>query len=691
MDVNEDLYQEVVAARSTADATYTAEWNRFKRFVQSPNNDCSVDISGKYLTRQNVDTYFVTNIATRDCAVGTALRVISALNWYSKNQEFNNVFPRFEVRSLLVEGSMERHKSTYISRQLAKYVDAHSSLPTEKVSHNDTTRLLKTALRMESWEDLFLSYNVDMQTMCRGNTLRKMRLCDIVADANHGPGNPNNPNLPLMLSFVLKRITGAKDAATYVRVIGMWPHKDFLRCGTGAIAAVLFSRFYFDITTSFRFDNADDTPPSWYNLMLVSWRTYGPMGQAYKRLYAKAKVKPAGGKITHLRKAAINDAGQCGASREHISRMSKHATDKIDTSYLCELPPEVLHVAAGFSVRHGETLYHVPRTLITFETLCEGKPDLSAEELANMIFPQRPIWINQFRDSAKYDQASENFLLVLLPHVAKVITQDGIFWVTYFPQHHVSQLLLKVFGNSYVTWAANKREWVKQSEEDLRSNQVEALNAGTQAALAGVHNQAADQGSTMARIETKVDISITTQHHILDRINAIEGRIQTHPQHIGLATIVQNEFYNNDASFDGSGNHRSMGLQQGEVPVESIFGITRQRMLELAPDLGRPAIPMGMPPTIQILLFEHLELKLDDYAKANKKNWPSALCMRFSRRGYLFREVMNKADSLRCGDRAANMQEAARILDNDRQCMSLTKFYAHLKASDTTSHKRKRD
>ncbi len=175
--------------------------------------------------------------------------------------------------------------------------------------------------------------------MCWGNTLRKLRLCDIVADANRGPGNPKEGNLPLMLTFVLKRITGAKDAAAHVRIIGMWPHRDILRCGPGAVAAALFSWFYFDNETSFYFDNHDGMPPPWYNLMLVSWRIYKPKGEAYQRLYKIANVRLAGGKVTHLCKASINDAGQGGVSQEHISWMSKHAANKIDMSYLSERAP----------------------------------------------------------------------------------------------------------------------------------------------------------------------------------------------------------------------------------------------------------------------------------------------------------------------------------------------------------------
>jgi hypothetical protein len=698
-------YEEVLAARAKADAAYTVEWNRFKRFIDRPTNICTVDENGKYLTRSNVDAYFVSDIAIRDCVVGTAERAIPALNWYAKNLEYKDVFPRFQVKSPMVEEGLVKHKARYISNQLIKYVDAHASLPTEKVSHDDTTTLLKTALTMECWADVFLSYNVDMQTMCRGNTLRKLRLCDIVADANHGPGNPKEGNLPLMLTFVLKRITGAKDAAAHVRIIGMWPHRDFLRCGTGAIAAALFSRFYFDSETSFYFDHHDGLPPSWYNLMLVSWRTYKPMGEAYHRLYKKANVKPAGGKVTHLRKASINDAGQGGVSREHISRMSKHAADKIDTSYLSELPPEVLHVAAGFSVRHGEKLYHVPRTLITFETLIPGRPDLSSHDLANMLFPRRNIWLEDFERSPVLDLATKNFLTVLLPHLAKVITQDGIYWISHFPDHDISRLLLLVFGPTYVDWAAEKRLWVRSSESAVQERQIDRLNAGSQAALASVHTLVAQSGGISARIETKLDAMgevVATQQNtlkdivmmqrlIVTTLNARNRREYRHPPNqLHSDDTASSRSVHSNVSNALPMSERSLGLQYHNDDVPLYFGSTRERMIELAPPLGQPAIPMGMPLTIQNLVIEHLELKLDHYKLENKKNWPHSLSMRFSRRCYLMKEVKRRAGLVRCGDYASNLQEAARIMDVERQCMSVTKFHAHLKAVDPCSHKRSR-
>ncbi len=128
-------YEEVLAARARADPAYTVEWNRFKRFIDLLANLCSVDENGKYLSRHNVDPYFLFDIATRDCVVGTAERAIPALNWYAKNLKYKDVYPRFQVKSPVVEEGLLKHKARYIANQLVAYVDVHASLPTEKVSH----------------------------------------------------------------------------------------------------------------------------------------------------------------------------------------------------------------------------------------------------------------------------------------------------------------------------------------------------------------------------------------------------------------------------------------------------------------------------------------------------------------------------------------------------------------------------
>jgi hypothetical protein len=75
----------------------------------------------------------------------------------------------------------------------------------------------------------------------------------------------------------------------------------------------------------------------------------------------------AGRGVTHLRKQGADKAKQGGASREDTCQQTGHGKESIDVSYLPELPPDVMHISAGLSLRHGETMYFVSRIFIRFD------------------------------------------------------------------------------------------------------------------------------------------------------------------------------------------------------------------------------------------------------------------------------------------------------------------------------------
>jgi hypothetical protein len=98
--------------------------------------------------------------------------------------------------------------------------------------------------------------------------------------------------------------------------------------------------------------------------MVVSWESYDTHRKVYQQVYKGTKI--SWGKVTHLRKQGIDKAKQGGTSREDISQQTGHGKESIDISYLPELPLDVMHVAAGLSLRHGETMYFVSRVFIPF-------------------------------------------------------------------------------------------------------------------------------------------------------------------------------------------------------------------------------------------------------------------------------------------------------------------------------------
>jgi hypothetical protein len=56
------------------------------------------------------------------------------------------------------------------------------------------------------------------------------------------------------------------------------------------------------------------------------------------------------------------------------------------------------------------------------------------------------------------------------------------------PQHEVFQLLVSVFGERYIQWADKQRKAVREIESNLTNKQIEALDAGAQAALLSVNS-----------------------------------------------------------------------------------------------------------------------------------------------------------------------------------------------------------
>jgi hypothetical protein len=103
-----------------------------------------------------------------------------------------------------------------------------------------------------------------------------------------------------------------------------------------------------------------------------------------------------------------------------------------------------------------------------------------------------------------------------------------------------------------------------------------------------------------------------------------------------------------------------------------------------------PYFPPELPGSLQRLLEEHLQYKLEDYKGLSKKDWGKGVAMALSRRSYLYRLIAAKAAFVRSGnDLAFKMQEAARQLDDERGTMSVYKFYMAKKRSDETRQKRK--
>lgn len=212
--------------------------------------------------------------------------------------------------------------------------------------------------------------------------------------------------------------------------------------------------------------------------------------------------------------------------------------------------------------------------------------------------------------------------------------QDGVFWVEMDPQHEVSRLLVSVFGERYIQWADKQRKAVREIESNATNKQIQALDAGAQAALSSVNSNVIPIKQVLEKLVTEIKNLRET----------VDNNAQQQKNHTS-AMMTQ-----------------SIGLRQNPPTI----GATRERMVELCPPATLvPYFPTELPSSMQGLLEEHLQYKL-------------------------FRLIVVKAVNLRSGsDMAFKQQEAARQLDEERGTMSLSKFYETKKKSDVNREKRK--
>ncbi len=108
--------------------------------------------------------------------------------------------------------------------------------------------------------------------------------------------------------------------------------------------------------------------------------------------------------------------------------------------------------------------------------------DSDDEKLATFVFPQRKEWILQHQDPLIGDSsdAASNFLFQLLPCLARVVVQDGIYWIHDFPNHHVSVLLQNMMPPWYPMWAQQAHQEVQQQLTGNNTTGLQTLNGAVQ-------------------------------------------------------------------------------------------------------------------------------------------------------------------------------------------------------------------
>jgi hypothetical protein len=363
---------------------------------------------------------------------------------------------------------------------------------------------------------------------------------------------------------------------------------------------------------------SQEDEPTWFSGMkLVSWESLQSHASQFKRVYEAAEVYWL--KNTHIRLQGIDRAHFRGAPHESIRQLSKHTPDKLSGAYMPELPPDTMHVNAGFSMRRGfEEEYFVPRALLNLDEFGD------ADERTALIFGKVTEWREQAASRiGDKSKAAENFLNKTLPFLATVAIQDGIHWVNDFPQHAVTLYLVRVLGERYLTWASNARNEVERMTQDLQARQITSLNLSTQAAFQSVLQGSMQDRVVMNEIRQSVE---QTRAEI-----AQQAAVALQNSYRGVMGDQLHPLFRTQAS-----------LAAVRVPAARSIPEEPQQLTDTNTTAVPPTLPKDLPRTLRQLVDYHLQFNLErfqDDAAAKKKYWDKAMQMAFSRRDYLFKYV----------------------------------------------------
>jgi hypothetical protein len=164
----------------------------------------------------------------------------------------------------------------------------------------------------------------------------------------------------------------------------------------------------------------------------------------------------------------MEQASSAGLTADEVATMSKHRGERLFDAYLTELFPEVMLVMSGH--RYKDTWF-VPRTEV------EELP-YSLDICIRKLFLHYDSWLEQLRSpSGDKHESAKNFLLVLIPHLTRVVFQDAPYWLKYFPNSTWSRFLSNLLPVHFFREWCNEAIVKAKQIDDMRAvNQVDTFN-----------------------------------------------------------------------------------------------------------------------------------------------------------------------------------------------------------------------
>lgn len=676
--------------RDKADTSYQREWKKFIEFVTEKRSENILPPSPLYLNRDSVDLYFSTVVAKLTVHPKTARRIRPALQFFADHDEYCKTNERFVVDSGTVQTSLKTQITSYNEEIEKSFIDPHKKIKIMMISADEQKAFFDYIYlnNVQNWAALAMSWNMGCNAYIRMHSFLQFPLCHLRLDTNHGPvkQGPNACVLCYILSPQIRKEGNKVYSRT--RVSGCYRHKIYYQCATGAIAMALFSRLQHDTELCFN-EKEENGRPTWFKKLLSNdWGNSRNASTAYKRVLNTVGI--SWGRVVHLRVHGIEYGSTEGLGDEDVASISKHNEDgKLGKVYMTELRPHAMKVMAGCG---KDEPYFVARTLLQLPW--------NDEECCHFIFPQIDTWREQAASvNGDNSEAARNFLFEVLPFLARVAVQDGVYFLRDYPNHEISMRLKNAMPADYERWAKSARDEVTEIERNhVGSNSLENHNVQTQVAFCNIEQHMMNMEKCQNRILDMQKEIQASQGVMFNFLNA--WRVDVPRQQL-----------------DRGGNHGTRILQgPPAVPQQSIAGVTfpplcaagvqnvqnpQQQQLRLycmnkhANTITKPLssvlrnsprVPVfsnSLPDTVERLVFEHeVVYKLTEYQNVRMSGWPQRVKQAFGRRKYLYNTVVHRANNLRMGTFEQRKERAARSMDTERESLgglSVYKYILHLK------------
>jgi hypothetical protein len=264
----------------------------------------------KFITWENVDLYFVEEVATMLIQPKTARRIVTALQFYNNYVESPGGVETFIVDdSQNVLGSLEIQKRHYMEERRAcnSLADPLENLKTNMLSEADKLKFIRTVFQdgFKNWCPLITTFTGCEQTMMRQDSIKKVRWCDLHINDTHAAVENDNHIDGKMLCVVYMPLEH-KERQEAKRVVGVWRHTDWEQCWTCSVAMILFYKLNMrELEFDFKHESIGDMP-EWYKHKLIpEWSNAKEAGAAYKRVMRRCDI--SWGKCAHLQKCSLKN------------------------------------------------------------------------------------------------------------------------------------------------------------------------------------------------------------------------------------------------------------------------------------------------------------------------------------------------------------------------------------------------